>query len=74
MWSDTLIPIDTTKFSKSMTIEPKIAIDENRQVNFKDAVCKNDSFRLRRPKPLAHGGKNGLERALGLNSLIKIKS
>lgn len=72
LWSDNLIPIDMTKFSKSA--EPKITIDENRQVDFKDATCKNDSFRLRRPKPLAHGGKNGLERALGLNSLIKIKT
>ncbi len=71
MWSDKLIPIDTTRFSRAS--EPKITIDENRHVDFKDAVCKNDSFRLRRPKPLAHGGKNGLERALGLNSLIKIK-
>lgn len=72
-WSDVLIPINTTRFSKT-TSEPKKMTDENRQVDFGDAVCKNDSFRLRRPKPLVHGGRNGLERVLGLNSLIKIKT
>ena len=73
MWSDVLIPINTSRFSKSTPANQKTSVDENRQVDFGDAVSKNDSFRLRRPKPLAHGGRNGLERALGLNSLIKIK-
>lgn len=74
LWSTVLIQIDNKLAPAPDAIRKPAASDENRHVDFADASCKNDSFRLRRPKPLAHGGRNGLERALGLNSLIKIKS
>jgi hypothetical protein len=74
LWSAVSIQIDNKIVSNRETTRKPVAADENRHVDFADASCKNDSFRLRRPKPLAHGGRNGLERALGLNSLIKIKS
>lgn len=49
----------------------KKAPETAKPVDFGDAVCKNDNLRMKRPKPLTHGGRNGLERALGLNSLLK---
>lgn len=74
MWSTVLVQIDNKLATVPDAARKPAATDENKHVDFADASCKNDSFRLRRPKPLAHGGRNGLERALGLNSLIKIKS
>lgn len=50
----------------------KIGADEA-PVDFGNSSYKNDTLKLRRPKPLTHGGRNGLERALGLNSLLKPK-
>ena len=42
-------------------------------VDFADATYRSDNLRLKRPKPLAHAGRNTLERVLGLNSLTKKK-
>jgi hypothetical protein len=38
-------------------------------VNFKDVSAKNETLRLKRPKPL-QGSKNTLERAMGINALM----
>ncbi len=77
MWSTILVQTDGKAVAavtepRRSAQAPSSAGDD--RVDFANAACKNDSFRLRRPKPLAHAGRNGLERALGLNSLIKIKS
>lgn len=67
-------------FVSTQPLVPAIAATEHlrkpieaKPVDFGDAVSKIDNLRLKRPKPLQHGGRNGLERALGLNSLLKQK-
>jgi len=76
LWSAILVQFDNKLTPVSETARKAAAVPApgGDHVDFAGASCKNDSFRLRRPKPLAHAGRNGLERALGLNSLIKIKS
>lgn len=77
LWSTVLVQIDntnTTAVSGARKLAAPGSGEGDDRVDFANASCKNDSFRLRRSKPLAHAGRNGLERALGLNSLIKIKS
>ncbi len=40
-------------------------------VSFKDASAKNETLRLKRPKPLQHN-RNTLERAMGINALMGV--
>ncbi len=68
-----MVPI-VSHTDHTVAIEPKVQHAAAKPVDFADAVCKSDNLRLKRPKPLAHAGRNTLERVLGLNSLIKKKT
>lgn len=65
-----ILPDLMASFENMHRADPTAA-KEPARVDFSGETVKNEALRISRPTPLTHTSRNTIERALGLNSLIK---